>query len=220
MRHLNKVAKLNKKKSHRKALFQSLASALLRHERITTTVPRAMELRRVADRLITLAKRKDLHSQRLAFKFLRDKEIVRKLFTDIGDRYGAINGGYTRVLKIGFRKGDAAPMAMIELTQRKEQEKKKKVKPKESKETKEAKAPKETKEAAEKKEPKEKKEAKEKKEKKEKKEPKAKKETKAKEETKAKKEPKAKKEAKADKAETKEAKEKKPRKKKEETKEK
>ena len=133
MRHLNRVAKLNKSKSHRKALFQNLANALLRHERITTTVPRAMELRRVVDRLITLAKRKDLHSQRLAFEFLRDKEIVKKLFTDIGDRYGAINGGYTRVLKTGNRKGDAAPMAMIELTQRKEQEKKKKEKTKEAK---------------------------------------------------------------------------------------
>lgn len=205
MRHLNKVAKLNKKKSHRKALFQNLASALLRHERITTTVPKAMELRRVADRLITLAKRKDLHSQRLAFDFLRDKEIVKKLFTDIGDRYGAVNGGYTRVLKIGFRKGDAAPMAMIELTQRKEQEKKKKEK---AKETKEARAPKETKEVEEKKEAIDKE-----KEKKEKKEPKAKKETRAK------KEPKAKKEAKADKTKIKEEKEKKPRKKKEETKE-
>ncbi len=205
MRHLNKVAKLNKKKSHRKALFQNLASALLRHERITTTVPKAMELRRVADRLITLAKRKDLHSQRLAFDFLRDKEIVKKLFTDIGDRYGAVNGGYTRVLKIGFRKGDAAPMAMIELTQRKEQEKKKKEK---AKETKEVRAPKETKEVEEKKEAIDKE-----KEKKEKKEPKAKKETRAKNE------PKAKKEAKADKTKIKEEKERKPRKKKEETKE-
>ena len=133
MRHLNRVAKLNKTKSHRKALFQNLANALFQHERITTTVPKAMELRRVADRLITLAKRKDLHSQRLAFEALRDKEIVKKLFTDIGDRYSAINGGYTRVLKIGNRKGDNAPMAMIELTQRKEQEKKKKEKSKETK---------------------------------------------------------------------------------------
>jgi large subunit ribosomal protein L17 len=162
MRHLNRVAKFNKTKSHRKAIFQNLANALFQHERITTTVPKAMELRRVADRLITLAKKKDLHSQRLAFEALRDKEIVKKLFTDIGDRYTAINGGYTRVLKIGNRKGDNAPMAMIELTQRKEQEKKKKEK---SKETKETKAPKATKKEAEaKKEPKVKKEAKPKKE--------------------------------------------------------
>ena len=196
MRHLNGVAKLNKTKSHRKALFQNLANALFQHERITTTVPKAMALRRVADRLITLAKRKDLHSQRLAFEALRDKEIVRKLFTDIGDRYSAINGGYTRVLKIGNRKGDNAPMAMIELTQRKEQEKKKKDKTKETKATKATK-----KEAVAKKETR------------------ASKETKAKDETKTKKEPKAKKEAKTENTETKEPKEKKPRKKKEETKE-
>jgi large subunit ribosomal protein L17 len=200
-----KVAKLNKTKSHRKALFQNLANALFQHERITTTVPKAMALRSVADRLITLAKRKDLHSQRLAFEALRDKEIVRKLFTDIGDRYSAINGGYTRVLKIGNRKGDNAPMAMIELTQRKEQDKKKKEKHKETKETK--------------KEVEAKKESKVKKETKEKKETKTKKETKAKEETKAKKEPKVKKETKTENTETKEVKEKKPRKKKEETKE-
>ena len=208
MRHLNGVAKLNKTKSHRKALFQNLANALFQHERITTTVPKAMALRRVADRLITLAKRKDLHSQRLAFEALRDKEIVRKLFTDIGDRYSAINGGYTRVLKIGNRKGDNAPMAMIELTQRKEQEKKKKDKTKETKATK-----------ATKKEAVAKKETKATKATKEKKEPKVKKETKAKDETKTKKEPKAKKEAKTENTETKEPKEKKPRKKKEETKE-
>jgi large subunit ribosomal protein L17 len=215
MRHLKRVAKLNKTKSHRQALFQNLANALFQHERITTTVPKAMELRRVADRLITLAKNKDLHSQRLAFESLRDKEIVKKLFTDIGDRYSAINGGYTRVLKIGNRKGDNAPMAMIELTQRKEQEKKKKEKHKETKEMKETKTPKETKKEVEKK-----KEPKTRKETKEKKEPKAKKETKTKEKTKVKKEPKGKKEAKAEDTETKGQKEKKPRKKKEETKEK
>jgi large subunit ribosomal protein L17 len=208
MRHLNRVAKFNKTKSHRKAIFQNLANALLQHERITTTVPKAMELRRVADRLITLAKKKDLHSQRLAFEALRDKEIVRKLFTDIGDRYSAINGGYTRVLKIGNRKGDNAPMAMIELTQRIEQEKKKKEKTKETKKAKETK-----KEVAAKKEKKAAKETKDKKE------PKVKKETTVKEETKTKKEPKAKKEAKTDNTETKELKEKKPRKKKEEAKE-
>jgi large subunit ribosomal protein L17 len=84
-----------------------------------------MELKKVAERLITLAKRKDLHSLRLAFSFLRDKAIVKKLFTEIGDRYGAINGGYTRVLKIGNRKGDNAPMALIELTQKKEEKKEK-----------------------------------------------------------------------------------------------
>jgi large subunit ribosomal protein L17 len=123
MRHLKTVSKLNRTKSHRKALLMNLANALFDHESIKTTNPKAMELRRVADRLITLAKRKDLHALRLAFGFLRDKVVVKKLFTDIGDRYGAINGGYTRVVKIGRRKGDSAPMAIIELTQKKEKKK-------------------------------------------------------------------------------------------------
>lgn len=133
MRHQNRVKKMNRTKSHRKALFMNLANALFDHESIKTTNPKAMELKKVADRLITLAKKKDLHSLRLVFAFLRDKKVVRKLFTDIGDRYAAINGGYTRVVKIGLRKGDAAPMAIIELTQKKEPEKgpeKAKAKPK------------------------------------------------------------------------------------------
>ena len=148
MRHQNRVKKMNRTKSHRKALFMNLANALFDHESIKTTNPKAMELKKVADRLITLAKKKDLHSLRLVFAFLRDKKVVRKLFTDIGDRYAAINGGYTRVVKIGLRKGDAAPMAIIELTQKKEHEKgpeKAKAKPK--KETK-AKEPKEKTEKA------------------------------------------------------------------------
>ena len=118
MRHLNRVKKLNRTKSHRRALLMNLTNALFYPERIKTTLPKAVELRRVADRLITMAKRKDLHSMRLAFAFLRDKGVVKKLFTDIGDRYASINGGYTRVLKVGRRKGDAALMALIELTQR------------------------------------------------------------------------------------------------------
>jgi large subunit ribosomal protein L17 len=144
MRHQNRVKKMNRTKSHRRALFMNLANALFDHESIKTTNPKAMELRKVADRLITLAKRKDLHSLRLAFAFLRDKRIVRKLFGDIGDRYAAISGGYTRVVKIGLRKGDAAPMAIIELTQKKEPEKEKeKGKAKEKKEAKPAKEKKE-----------------------------------------------------------------------------
>ena len=123
MRHQKRVKTLNRTKSHRKALLMNLANALFHHESIKTTNPKAMELKRVAERLITLAKRRDLHSLRLAFSFLRDKDIVRKLFTDIGERYSAINGGYTRVLKIGNRKGDNAPMALIELTQKKEEKK-------------------------------------------------------------------------------------------------
>jgi large subunit ribosomal protein L17 len=140
MRHQNRVKKMNRSKSHRRALLMNLANALFDHESIKTTNPKAMELRRVADRLITLAKKKDLHSLRLVFAFLRDKKVVRKLFSDIGDRYAAINGGYTRVVKIGLRKGDAAPMAIIELTQKKETEKEKeKGKAKEKKEAKPAK---------------------------------------------------------------------------------
>lgn len=108
----------------------NLANSLFEHERIQTTDPKANELKRVADRLITLAKRKDLHSMRLALAFLRNKTIVRKLFADINERYANINGGYTRVLKIGNRKGDNAPMAIIELTQRQLKEEKKEKKEK------------------------------------------------------------------------------------------
>ncbi|HOL05875.1 MAG TPA: 50S ribosomal protein L17 [Syntrophorhabdaceae bacterium] len=120
MRHLRRVKKLNRTKSHREALLKNLAISLFDHESIKTTNTKAMVLKSVADRLITLAKRKDLHSLRQAFAFLRNKQVVKKLFTDIGDRYATINGGYTRVLKIGRRKGDNAPMAIIELTQKKE----------------------------------------------------------------------------------------------------
>ncbi|OPY03411.1 MAG: 50S ribosomal protein L17 [Syntrophorhabdus sp. PtaB.Bin047] len=150
MRHQNRVKKMNRTKSHRRALFMNLANALFDHESIKTTNPKAMELKKVADRLITLAKRKDLHSLRLAFAFLRDKKVVRKLFSDIGDRYAAISGGYTRVVKIGLRKGDAAPMAIIELTQKKEPEKEKEKG--KAKEKKEAKPPKSEKPVKEKKE--------------------------------------------------------------------
>ena len=126
MRHLKAGTKLNMTASHRKAVFRNLANSLFEHERIKTTNPKAMELRRVVERLITLSKRNDTHAIRLAFAFLRNKETVKKLFTDIGARYKEINGGYTRVVKTGRRKGDAAPMAIIELTQRKEKEKEKK----------------------------------------------------------------------------------------------
>jgi large subunit ribosomal protein L17 len=176
MRHLKTGRKLNRTSSHRKALFRNLAASLLLHESITTTNPKALELRKVADRLITLAKGNTLHATRLAFAYLRHKEAVKKLFTDIGGRYADTNGGYTRVIKIGSRKGDAAPMAIIELTQKREQEKE------EKKETKGKKAP------VAKKEPKEKKEAKEKKATKEKKAPVAKKEPKEKKQPKAKQE--------------------------------
>jgi large subunit ribosomal protein L17 len=132
MRHLKTGRKLNRTSSHRKALFRNLAAALFHHESIKTTSPKALELRRVADRLIGLAKSNTAHAIRRAFTYLRDKEAVKKLFSDIGTRYAEVKGGYTRVLKIGPRKGDAAPMAIIELTQKKdesEQEKERKKKP-------------------------------------------------------------------------------------------
>lgn len=191
MRHLKTGRKLNRTSSHRKALFRNLAASLLLHESIKTTNPKALELRKVADRLITLAKGNTLHATRLAFAYLRHKEAVKKLFTDIGARYADVNGGYTRVIKIGSRKGDAAPMAIIELTQKKEQQKEEK---KETKEKKTAAARKEPKEKKEKKEAKGKKETKEKKAAKEGKATTAKKEPKEKKEPKGKKQPKAKQE--------------------------
>ncbi len=133
MRHLKAGRKLSRTSSHRKALFRNLAAALFYHERIKTTNPKALELRRVADRLISLAKTNSAHAVRLAFATLRDKEAVKKLFSDIGARYTEINGGYTRVLKLGPRKGDAAPMALIELTQKKERPEQEKEQKKEAK---------------------------------------------------------------------------------------
>jgi len=110
--------KLNRDSSARKALFVSLANALLKHEQITTTLPKAKDLRPVVERLITLGKRGDLHARRQAYAFLRDDKVVAKLFAVIGPRYQTRPGGYTRVLKAGFRYGDAAPMALIELVDR------------------------------------------------------------------------------------------------------
>jgi large subunit ribosomal protein L17 len=118
MRHRNAGRKLNRTATHRSALFASLATALIKHEQIATTLPKAKELRRVADRLITLAKRGDLHARRLAFSRIRDEAMVAKLFGTLGPRYADRLGGYTRVLKAGFRYGDSAPMAVIELVDR------------------------------------------------------------------------------------------------------
>jgi large subunit ribosomal protein L17 len=118
MRHRNQGRKLNRTPTHRAALLSSLASALIKHEQIATTLPKAKELRRVTDRLITLAKRGDLHARRLAFARIRDEAMVAKLFDTLGPRYAARPGGYTRVMKAGFRYGDAAPMAVIELVDR------------------------------------------------------------------------------------------------------
>ncbi len=118
MRHRNSGRKLNRTASHRKALFANMAAALIKHEQIVTTLPKAKELRSVVDRLITLGKRGDLHARRQAISRVRDKAMVSKLFETLGPRYQERNGGYTRVLKAGYRFGDSAPMAVIELVDR------------------------------------------------------------------------------------------------------
>ena len=118
MRHRNSGRRLNRSSSHRKAMFANLAASLIKHEQIVTTLPKAKELRRVTDRLITLAKKGDLHARRLAFSRIRDEAMVAKLFDTLGARYKTRPGGYTRVMKAGFRYGDAAPMAVIELVDR------------------------------------------------------------------------------------------------------
>jgi len=118
MRHRRQGRKLNRTATHRSALLASLAAALIKHEQIVTTLPKAKELRRVADRLVTLAKRGDLHARRLASSRIRDEAMVAKLFGTLGPRYAARPGGYTRVLKAGFRYGDSAPMAVIEFVER------------------------------------------------------------------------------------------------------
>ena len=118
MRHGVSGRKLNRKSQHRRAMFANMANALFKHEQIETTLPKAKDLRPYAERLITLAKRGDLHARRLAMSKLRDKTVVSKLFSTLAERYADRPGGYTRVLKAGFRYGDAAPMAVIELVDR------------------------------------------------------------------------------------------------------
>ena len=120
MRHRISGRKLNRTSQHRNMLFRNMAQALIKHEQIVTTLPKAKELRGVVDRLITLAKRGDLHARRQAHARLRDDAMTAKLFEVLGTRYAGRNGGYTRVLKAGFRYGDAAPMAVIELVDRDE----------------------------------------------------------------------------------------------------
>lgn len=120
MRHRNGLRKLNRTSSHRQAMFRNMANSLLRHEVIKTTLPKAKELRRVVEPMITLGKKPSLANRRLAFDRLRDREIVVKLFDELGPRYAARNGGYLRILKFGFRDGDNAPMALIELLDRPE----------------------------------------------------------------------------------------------------
>ncbi|MCG9758316.1 MULTISPECIES: 50S ribosomal protein L17 [Pseudoalteromonas] len=118
MRHRKSGRQLNRNSSHRKAMFSNMAGSLVKHEIIKTTLPKAKELRRVIEPLITLAKTDSVANRRLAFARTRDKEVVGKLFTEIGPRFADRPGGYTRILKCGFRTGDNAPMAYIELLDR------------------------------------------------------------------------------------------------------
>lgn len=118
MRHRKSGRQLNRNSSHRKAMFRNMSASLFDHEMIRTTLPNAKELRRVAERLITMAKTDSVANRRLAFSRLRDRDVVNKLFNELGPRYQARPGGYLRILKCGFRSGDNAPMAIVELVDR------------------------------------------------------------------------------------------------------
>ena len=120
MRHRHGLRKLNRTSSHRLAMLRNMLVSLLRHEAIKTTLPKAKELRRVVEPMLTLGKTDSLANKRLAFARLRDREIVGKLFSELGPRYATRNGGYLRILKMGFRVGDNAPMAFVELLDRPE----------------------------------------------------------------------------------------------------
>ncbi|MBI9087615.1 MAG: 50S ribosomal protein L17 [Desulfobacterium sp.] len=115
MRHRKSGAKLNRTSSHRKAMFRNMVTSLFKHSRITTTEAKAKELRKLADKMVTLAKRGDLHARRQAFAVIREKDVVHQLFNDAPAKFGSRQGGYTRIIKLGLRSGDAAPMTMIEL---------------------------------------------------------------------------------------------------------
>ena len=120
MRHGHGPRKLNRTTSHRLAMFRNMTVSLLKHEAIKTTLPKAKELRRVAEPIITLGKNPTLANKRIAFNKLRDRDMVVKLFAELGPRYKSRNGGYLRILKMGFRQGDNAPMALVELVDRPE----------------------------------------------------------------------------------------------------
>ncbi len=120
MRHRKQGRRLNRSSSHRKAMFANMASALIKHEQIQTTLPKAKDLRAIVDHLITLGKRGGLHARRQALSRIQDRDLVEKLFSTLAERYKDRPGGYTRVLKAGFRYGDSAPMAVIELVERDE----------------------------------------------------------------------------------------------------
>jgi large subunit ribosomal protein L17 len=118
MRHRLHGRKLNRTSAHRKAMFENMAAALIKHEQIKTTLPKAKDLRPIVDRLITLGKRGGLHARRQVISMLQDRKLTEKLFSTLAERYSKRRGGYTRVLKAGFRYGDAAAMAVIELVDR------------------------------------------------------------------------------------------------------
>ena len=120
MRHRMSGRKLNRTKEHRKAMFSNMAAALIKHEQIKTTLPKAKDLRPIVEKLISLGKRGRLHDRRRAFAMLRDDATTAKLFDSLADRYADRSGGYTRVIKAGYRYGDTAPMAVIELVERDE----------------------------------------------------------------------------------------------------
>ena len=115
MRHRKSGVKLNRTTSHRQAMFRNMVTSLLKHDRIKTTDAKAKEVRRWADHIVTLAKRGDLHARRIAMSIVREKDVVHKIFEEASERFGAINGGYTRIVKIGRRPGDAAAMTLVEL---------------------------------------------------------------------------------------------------------
>lgn len=118
MRHGKAGRKLNRTSSHRKAMFANMAASLIEHEQIVTTLPKAKELRPIVEKLVTLGKRGDLHARRRAIAVIRDEDMVRRLFDTVAPRYAERNGGYTRIMKAGFRFGDNAPMAVIEFVDR------------------------------------------------------------------------------------------------------
>lgn len=119
MRHRKSVSKLGRTAAHRKAMFRNMVTSLFREEQVVTTVPKAKEVRRVAERVITFAKRGDIHARRQAARVVRDNDVLKKLFAEIGPRFAERPGGYTRILKTGFRPGDNAPMSILELVERK-----------------------------------------------------------------------------------------------------
>jgi len=130
MRHRKASLKLNRTNSHRNAMFRNMVTSLFKHERIRTTDVKAKELRRWADNLITLAKRGDLHARRQALSIIRERDVVHKLFAEAAEKYGDTSGGYTRIVKLGRRAGDAAPISMVELISKEKSQKKPKTKKK------------------------------------------------------------------------------------------